>query len=106
MAKKRERRVTPSLNQRKDKVEPSTQLDQPDDSASSNRRLIIIFIVFFIVSPAISMLVYRIKFAPSTSTDFVDSYMHQLGLVNPDVNYQQILSVSISKSNLFGCEEN
>lgn len=92
MAKKRDRRVATSSNRRKDRVESSTQQDQVGDSASSDRRLIIIFVFFFIVSPAVSILVYRIKYAPST--DGMNFYVYQRGLVKPDVTYLEILSVS------------
>lgn len=91
MAKKRDRRVAPS-SIGKGRVESSTQQDQPGHSASSDRRLILIFVVFFIVSPAISVLVYRIKYA--SPTKHTESYVFQRGLVKADVDYQEILAVS------------
>lgn len=96
MAKKRDRRVAPTSNRPKERVESSTQQDQVDDSASSNRRLIIIFVFFFIVSPAISVLVYSIKFAPPRTESGTDSYVFQRGLIKPDMDYYEILTVSAS----------
>jgi len=91
MAKKRDRRVA---TQRKERVESSTQKDELGDSTSSDRRIIFIFVFFFIVSPAISVLIYRFKFVPTTTR--MDSYVYDGGLVKPDVNYREILTVSIS----------
>lgn len=92
MAKKRDRRVAPSSSRGKGQVESSTQQDQLGHSASSDRRLILIFVLFFIVFPAISVLVYRIKYAPPTITNRTDSYVFQRGLVKADVDYQEILA--------------
>ena len=86
MGKKRDRRVTPSSNK------GGEQRVELGDSASSNRRLAIIFVLFFVVSPAISVLVYRIKYA--TTTNPTDSYVFQRGLVKADVDFQEILAVS------------
>lgn len=94
MAKKRDRRVAPSSSRGKGQVESSTQQDQLGHSASSDRRLILIFVLFFIVFPAISVLVYRIKYTPPTITNRTDSYVFQRGLVKADVDYQEILAVS------------
>lgn len=110
MAKKRDRRLAPGSNRSKEIVEPSTEQDQLGNSASSDRRLIIIFVIFFIVSPAISVLVYRIIDSPPPIP--LDSLVFQGGLVKADVNYQEILTVSTvlqrlacfgSCFNLFGC---
>jgi chitinase domain-containing protein 1 len=97
MAKKRERRVAPSSSLGKGRVESSDSSTQPDQlghSSSSDRRLrlILVFVLFFIVSPAISVLVYRIKYASPTNR--TDSYVFQRGLVKDDVDYQEILAVS------------
>ena len=86
MGKKRDRRVTPSSKK------GGEQRVELGDSASSNRRLAIIFVLFFVVSPAISVLVYRIKYA--TTTNPTDSYVFQRGLVKADVDFQEILAVS------------
>lgn len=92
MAKKRDRRVAPSSNRGKEQVDSSTKQDQLGDAASSDRRLIFIFVLFFIVSSAVSVLVYRTKYTqPAKRTD---SYVSQRGLVKTDVNYQEILTVS------------
>lgn len=103
MAKKRGRRVAPSSNRRADRVEPTTQNEELVDSASSDRRPVIIFVVFFIISPAIAAFIYQMKYAPRTTrTD--DSYVHQRGLVKPDMNYHEILSVSIeTRRSIFLC---
>ncbi|PON51325.1 1,4-alpha-glucan-branching enzyme [Parasponia andersonii] len=90
MAKKGDRRVVPGSNRRKGRVESSTRQVPAGDSASSNRRLIVIFFIFFIVSPALSILVYRFKYSPDTNR--TDSYVYQRGLVKPDVTYQEILA--------------
>ena len=86
MGKKRDRRVTPSSKK------GGEQRVELGDSAESNRRLAIIFVLFFVVSPAISVLVYRIKYA--TTTNPTDSYVFQRGLVRADVDFQEILAVS------------
>ncbi|KAK9925224.1 hypothetical protein M0R45_033554 [Rubus argutus] len=91
MAKKRDRRVAPSSDGRKDRVESSHQL--AGSASSSNRKLIITFVLFFIVSSAISILVYRLNYAPIT--DRTDSYVYRRGLVKPDVNYQDILTLTL-----------
>lgn len=93
MGKKRDRGVATSSNRSKGRVESSTQQDELGDTVSSDRRLIVIFVLFFIVAPAISILLYRIKYAPSP-TIRTDSYVFQRGLVKPDVDYQEILTVS------------
>ncbi|XP_024020949.1 chitinase domain-containing protein 1 [Morus notabilis] len=91
MAKKRDRRVAPSSNRRADRVEQTIQNEELVDSASSDRRPVIIFVVFFIISPAIAAFIYQMKYASRTTrTD--DSYVHQRGLVKPDMNYHEILS--------------
>ncbi|XP_062091433.1 uncharacterized protein LOC133797524 isoform X1 [Humulus lupulus] len=90
MAKKRDRRVAPGANRPKERGEPSTRPDPHGDSASSDRRLIIIIFVFLIVAPAISIFVYRIKYASGTNR--TGSSVYQRGLVKPDVNYQEILA--------------
>lgn len=91
MGKKRDRGVATSSNRSKGRVESSTQQDEHGDTVSSDRRLIVIFVIFFIVAPAISVLVYRIKYAPPP-TIHTDSYVFQRGLVKPDVDYQEILT--------------
>ncbi|KAM7274952.1 hypothetical protein ACFE04_016818 [Oxalis oulophora] len=95
MAKKRERRVGPSSDRSKTRVEASTQKHElGDDSVNSDRRQITIFIIFFIVIPAVSMLVYSIKHTPRPSNSFVtvSGSVHERGLVKLDINHQQILT--------------
>ncbi|KAL6131061.1 hypothetical protein ACLB2K_069439 [Fragaria x ananassa] len=90
MAKKKDRRVVaPSSDRRKDRVEPPHQLAR--STSFSNRNLAITFFVVFVVSSAVSVLVYRrLSFAPIT--DRTESYVFRRGLVKPDVNYQEILT--------------
>ncbi|XP_061996636.1 uncharacterized protein LOC133714529 [Rosa rugosa] len=90
MAKKKDRRVVaPSSDRRKVRVELSHQLSH-SASSSSNRKLVITFVLFFVVSSAISVLVYRLNYAPIT--DRTESYVFRRGLVKPDVTYQEILT--------------
>ncbi|KAG2725504.1 hypothetical protein I3760_01G069200 [Carya illinoinensis] len=90
MAKRRDRRLAPGSNRSEEIFEPSTEQDQLGNSASSDRRLIIIFVIFFIVSPAISVLVYRIIYSPPPIP--TDSFVFQGGLIKADVNYLEILT--------------
>lgn len=105
MAKKRDRRVAPSSNRGKDRVESSDQ--------SSDPKLTITLVLSFCVAAAAAVLAYRIKYAHPI-TNRAQSYVHQRGLVKIDVNYQEILTASTtlvtslfcSAFGLFGCREN
>ncbi|KDP28506.1 hypothetical protein JCGZ_14277 [Jatropha curcas] len=90
MAKRRNRRGVQSSDRSQAHVDISTQVDQFGESAASDRKLFTIFVVFFIVIPALSVLVYRIKYAPNTYS--MNTHTHQQSLVKIDVNYQEILS--------------
>ncbi|KAK9280550.1 hypothetical protein L1049_014243 [Liquidambar formosana] len=95
MGKRRDRRVSTDSNLRQSRVGSSTRTDQTSDSAwhdqqQQDRKLIIIFVLFFIVSPAISILVYRIRYAPRTNGAL--PYVYERGLVKPNMNYQDILT--------------
>uniref|UniRef100_A0A5B7BH74 Chitinase domain-containing protein 1 n=1 Tax=Davidia involucrata TaxID=16924 RepID=A0A5B7BH74_DAVIN len=95
MANKRERRVAAGSDGRQNRVEASTRRDQTVDSTDSHanqdhRKRITIFVIFFIVSPAISVIVYRNRYAPRT--DPTPPYVHQRDLVKTNVNYQEILT--------------
>lgn len=92
MAKRRDRRLVQSSDRREPRGDPSTQVDQFSESAASDRKLIAIFILFFIVIPAVSVLVYRIKYAPNTYG--TESHARQDGRVKTDLKYEEILSVS------------
>ncbi|KAJ7962546.1 chitinase domain-containing protein 1 [Quillaja saponaria] len=89
MAKKRDRRVAPSSARRDSRVESSTGQDEHGGSASE-RKLISIFVLFFIVSPAISMLVYWFKYANPTYNR--EGHVYQRGFIKADVNYKEILN--------------
>lgn len=94
MAKRRERRVPPSSDRREDGAEGSKRtFRRGGDSASSPQINTVVFLIVVIV-PAIAVLVYRIKYAPRTNR-LPSSYVHQQGLVKADVNYQEILTVSV-----------
>ncbi|XP_021912447.1 chitinase domain-containing protein 1 [Carica papaya] len=89
MAKRRERRVAPSSDWRKVRVQTTNPGDQFGDSASG-RKLLIIFVLFFIVIPAVSVLVYWIKFTPRVTHAGLS--VHQRGLIKTDISYQEILT--------------
>ncbi|XP_022147311.1 chitinase domain-containing protein 1 [Momordica charantia] len=86
MAKKRDRQA--ASNRRKNQVVSSDQHDIVGDS-SSDRRLITIFVVFFVISPAISVLVY-FKYASNGEISGAPAY--DPGLFKTDINYQEILA--------------
>ncbi|KAJ9188243.1 hypothetical protein P3X46_003615 [Hevea brasiliensis] len=97
MAKRRDRRVVQSSGRRQARGDTSTQVDQFSESAASDRKLITIFVSFFIVIPAVSVLVYCIKYVPNTYR--TESHAHQEGRVKTDLNYQEILSKNSKVSN-------
>ncbi|XP_038896583.1 chitinase domain-containing protein 1 [Benincasa hispida] len=86
MSKKRDRQAV--SNRRKNQVVSS---DRPDivHNSSSDRRLIIIFVVFFVISPAISVLVYH-KY--TSNGEFSGASVFERGLVKTDISYQEILA--------------
>uniref|UniRef100_A0A6N2KL94 Chitinase domain-containing protein 1 n=1 Tax=Salix viminalis TaxID=40686 RepID=A0A6N2KL94_SALVM len=89
MARKRDRRVAPSSDHHETGVKTPTRPDQFSEAAASDRKLMTIFIVFFVVIPAVSILVYRIKYAPNTDSSYPQ--FQEDGLVKTDVDYQEIL---------------
>ncbi|KAJ6320232.1 hypothetical protein OIU78_015588 [Salix suchowensis] len=89
MARKRDRRVAPSSDHHETGVKTPTRPDQFSEAAASDRKLMTIFIVFFVVIPAVSILVYRIKYAPNTESSYPQ--FQEDGLVKTDVDYQEIL---------------
>ncbi|KAF5733116.1 chitinase domain-containing protein 1-like isoform X1 [Tripterygium wilfordii] len=91
VAKRRGRRVETSSDGGRSQVDRSRQAEELSDSAS-NRNLFAIFVFFFIVIPAISVLVYRIKFTPPTHSSDSSSIVHQHRLAKTDVKFQEILS--------------
>lgn len=91
MARRRERRVEPSQERRKERVGTATREDKFSDSDASDRKLISIFVVFFIVIPAISVLVYSIK--NGSGTKRFEPVVTERGLIKTDISYQEILAV-------------
>lgn len=89
MAKRRDRRVAPSSDRPRNRVESAARLDQFSDSAS-DRKLITIFVIFFIMIPTVSVLLYCTKY--STRANLTVTHVHQRGLVKTDVNYQEIFT--------------
>ena len=93
MAKRRDRRAapTPSSERRESRADKAStnRPDQFSEAAASDWKLITIFVLFFIVIPAVSVIVYRIKFTPKPY-----SIPPPQSLVKSDVDYQEILAVS------------
>ncbi|CAK9165791.1 unnamed protein product [Ilex paraguariensis] len=94
MAKQRDRRSY--------RVEPSTREDQRIDSVDSkanrDRRLITIFVVFFVVSTAISVIVYRSFYVPRMGTDSTILNISDRGLVKTDLSYREVLTENMKVS--------
>ncbi|EOX95742.1 Glycosyl hydrolase superfamily protein isoform 2 [Theobroma cacao] len=93
MARRRERRVEPSQERRKERVGTATREDKFSDSDASDRKLISIFVVFFIVIPAISVLVYSIK--NGSGTKRFEPVVTERGLIKTDISYQEILAENL-----------
>ncbi|OMP08598.1 Chitinase II [Corchorus olitorius] len=89
MARRRERRVEPRQDRRRQRVGDSTPEDKLSDSGSSDRKLIIIFVVFFIVIPAVSVLVYSIKYGSSEKRP--EPVVIERGLIKSDISFNEIL---------------
>ncbi|CAO2835505.1 unnamed protein product [Amaranthus hypochondriacus] len=87
------KQVKPESIRRRHRVESSTRQVEPTNSPSknlygrNNHRLFVIILVVFIVSSAISILVYR-HFNQSPPSSFV----HNRGLVKYDITYEEILA--------------
>ena len=92
MAKKRDRGSAPSSTRRDHRVEPSTHRRGGRVNSASDRKVVIAFIFFFLVSVAISVLVYWFRYSAPTQSK--ESYEYQRGLVEVDANYEDILAVS------------
>ncbi|XP_057980557.1 uncharacterized protein LOC131166225 isoform X2 [Malania oleifera] len=84
MARKRDRRVAADSSGRRNRDGTSNRQNQSKES-----KLTIVFFVVFLVSASISMLVYRIKYAPRKNS-LLD--VHQRGLVKANMNYREILA--------------
>lgn len=95
MAKKRERRAD-------HRSEPSSQAstsDKPSASRSNTDRNRVTTtatakLLLLVVVPAISIIVYRISYAPSPNSPDLP-YVYHRGLVSTNVDYQQVLDVRL-----------
>ncbi|OVA01938.1 Glycoside hydrolase [Macleaya cordata] len=96
MAKKRDRRVPTDSGHRVNQVDPTVQGEQTGGASYSrhlDRRFITsFFFLFAIFIPIISLIVYRIKYTPDTTTNTDLSSVYERGLVKPNANYQEILA--------------
>lgn len=88
MARRRRSSAAESLKRRKDGDESLHHVGEPD----SDRRLITIFVIFFIVIPAVSIVVYKVKFADRVIQ--TETSIRHKGIVKTDINFQEILTVS------------
>ncbi|KAF3550741.1 hypothetical protein DY000_02003409 [Brassica cretica] len=88
MARRREKRspATESSERRKNRDESKPRDGEPD----SDRRLITVFVVFFIVIPAVSMAVYKVKFADRVIE--TEPSIRQKGIIKTDIQFQEILT--------------
>lgn len=89
------RRVAAGSDRRRDRVELSTRKDLTPESAASksnhDRKLLAIFVViFFIVSPVISLIVYRTRYASPTDASL--PHVHQPDFVKTEINYLEVLN--------------
>lgn len=94
MARRREKRssATESSERRHNRRDVSKPRDGEPES---DRRLITIFVVFFIVIPAVSMAVYKVKFADRVVIETEPS-IRQKGIIKTDIHFQEILTVSVA----------
>ncbi|CAF1702916.1 unnamed protein product [Brassica napus] len=88
MARRREKSspATESSERRKNRDESEPRDGEPD----SDRRLITVFVVFFIVIPAVSMAVYKVKFADRVIE--TEPSIRQKGIIKTDIHFQEILT--------------
>ncbi|KAL1198103.1 hypothetical protein V5N11_001190 [Cardamine amara subsp. amara] len=88
MARRRERRLSAAetLKRQKDGDDSVSQVGEP----YSDRRLISIFVIFFIVIPAVSIVVYKVKFADQVIQ--TESSIRHKGIIKTDINFQEILN--------------
>ncbi|KAL3517276.1 hypothetical protein ACH5RR_024178 [Cinchona calisaya] len=96
MGKKRDRRVGSNSDRRSNRVESSRDghqnVDSLDSQTSQTRKRTIVLFLFFIISPAISAIVYRRIYVSNTGTESKILDVYRRGLVKTDVNYRQILA--------------
>ncbi|XVF22400.1 hypothetical protein REPUB_Repub12eG0169100 [Reevesia pubescens] len=90
MGRRRERRVEPSQDRRKERVGTATREEKLSDSDASDRKLISIFVAFFIVIPAVSILVYSIKYGSGTKR--LEPVVTERERIKTHISYQEILT--------------
>lgn len=103
MGKRRDpRRPTSELNLRPKRQETSSTSSSRsprrniDSISSQDRKLVVFVFLLFVLSPAISVIVYRLKFAsPVEDVSLRFPYVQRKGLVKTDVKYQEILNVRL-----------
>lgn len=61
---------------------------------NQNRKRAAIFVLVFIVAPAVSVIIYSKVQAPNSGTKINMPFVYERGLVETDVNYREILTVS------------
>ncbi|XP_010427871.1 PREDICTED: chitinase domain-containing protein 1-like isoform X1 [Camelina sativa] len=86
MARKRRSSAAESLKRRKDGEVSLSQVEEPD----SDRRLIAIFVIFFILIPAVSIVVYKVKFADRVIQ--TETSIRHRGIVKTNISFQEILT--------------
>ncbi|PIN13887.1 putative member of glycosyl hydrolase family 18 [Handroanthus impetiginosus] len=99
MAKKRERRAAVRTDQRPESSQ-KVGADKSSGSRTKSSRIPIntTTVLFLIIFPAISMIIYRILYAPKTNTSSDLPYVYHRGLVDADINYRQVLDEHMKTS--------
>ncbi|CAM8987498.1 unnamed protein product [Rhodiola kirilowii] len=97
MGKRRDpRRPTPDLNLRPNRPESSSSSRSPrrtsDSTLYQDRKLVIFVFLVAVLSPAISVIVYRLKFASPIVDGRRMPYVEHRRLVKTDINYKEILT--------------
>lgn len=100
MGKKRDRRVGLNSDRQTERVESSSGESEKADSENrlrnqNRKRTAAIFTLLFIVAPAVAAIIYRIFQAPNAGSESNLPYVYERGLVKTEVNYRDILAVSI-----------
>lgn len=98
MAKKRDPRSTPSSSRRETRVHSSPQRHKRDDSVPNGSKLVTFSVI--ISSFIIIIVAYRLRQSSSPS-QHNESHESQRNLVTIDANYQDILTVSSTKTTLW-----
>lgn len=100
MVKRKDRRVGLNSARQTDRVESSTGEFEKTESENrlknqSRKRTAVIFALLFIVAPAVSAIIYSIFKTPNAGSKSNLPYVYERGLVKTEVNYREILAVSI-----------